>query len=90
MFHKIDCTVIRGGDPHMANHSGLKMDVSESNSSKVDSLVDEYKAQLNEDELKTLAIAEEHLGTSFDMKKSIGFLEWSEEKTKKIGLYIKQ
>ena len=63
---------------------------SKTSISESDSLVEEYKAQLNEDELKTLAIAEEHLGTSFDMKESIGFLEWSEERTKKIGLYIKQ
>jgi hypothetical protein len=35
-----------------------------------------YVSQLEEDEKKVLAIAQEHLGTSFDMAKSIGFLEW--------------
>jgi len=66
----------------MASPSGLKMDVSESDGSKGDGLVEEYKAQLNEDELKTLSIAEEHLGTSFDIEKSIGFLEWSKDRRK--------
>jgi hypothetical protein len=83
MFHKIDCTVIGIGKLQMASPSGLEV-------SEIDSLVEEYKAQLNEEELKTLAIAEEHLGTSFDMAESIGFLEWSKDRTKKIGLYIKQ
>lgn len=46
-------------------------------------LVEDYVAQLNEDELKTLSIAREHLGTSFDIEKSIGFLEWYKETTKK-------
>ena len=35
-----------------------------------------YVLQLDEDEKKVLAIAQQHLGTSFDMAKSIGFLEW--------------
>ena len=39
-------------------------------------LIDEYIKQLNEQELLVLSIAKEHLQTSFDITKSIGFQEW--------------
>ena len=35
-----------------------------------------YKSELTEQELIVLNIAIEHLGSSFDMSKSIGFIEW--------------
>jgi len=39
-------------------------------------LVQQYINQLDETQLKVYKIAKEHLGTSFNIKKSIGFLEW--------------
>ena len=38
--------------------------------------VDEYIAQLSEQERIVLDIAKVHLGSSFDIRKSIGFIEW--------------
>jgi len=42
--------------------------------------IEEYLKSLNEQERKTLEIAKDHLGTSFNIKKSIGYITW---KTKK-------
>ena len=39
-------------------------------------LVDEYITTLNEKEFKAYLIAKDHLGDSFQMEKSNGFLEW--------------
>ena len=38
--------------------------------------IEMYKESLNDLELKVLEIAQTHLKTSFDMKKSIGYLKW--------------
>ena len=37
---------------------------------------EEYVKQLNEKEKMALNIAKEHLGSSFNLEKSIGFLQW--------------
>jgi hypothetical protein len=42
--------------------------------------VTEYVASLNDAERKALQIARDHLGSSFDIEKSIGFLEYIERK----------
>ena len=39
-------------------------------------LIEEYKESLSEQERIVLQIAIEHLESSFDIEKSIGFLEW--------------
>ena len=39
-------------------------------------LIEAYIAQLNEQEKIVLAIAREHLQSSFDIIKSIGYQEW--------------
>lgn len=39
--------------------------------------VAEYIAQLNDKEKIAYNIAKDHLGTSFSIVKSIGFMEWS-------------
>jgi len=39
----------------------------------------EYLKSLTEKEYKAYEIAKSHLGTSFDLKKSNGFLEWSKK-----------
>jgi len=46
---------------------------------------DEVKAyikSLNDKERETLHIAEQQLGSSFNIKKSIGFKKWKEKKNK--------
>tara|TARA_B100001559_G_C16482934_1_gene614653 strand:- start:809 stop:985 length:177 start_codon:yes stop_codon:yes gene_type:complete len=44
------------------------------------SLVDEYTSTLSDLELQVLKIAEEDLETSFDIRKSIGFVSWLKKK----------
>ena len=41
-----------------------------------ESLLEEYIKQMTEKEYKAYEIAKSHLGTSFDLKKSNGYLEW--------------
>ena len=42
-------------------------------------LEERYIAQLNENERKTLEIARQHLESSFDLEKSLGFQQWLEK-----------
>ena len=42
-----------------------------------------YLNSLNELENKTLDIAKSHLGTSFNIKKSVGFIQWKQANTEK-------
>jgi hypothetical protein len=42
----------------------------------------EYLAQLNARQIKALGIARSMLGTSFDLRKSNGFLEWKSQQSK--------
>jgi transcriptional regulator CtsR len=44
--------------------------------------IDEYLSTLSEQEKKVLEIAIEHLGSSFDIVKSIGFLNWYDNQKK--------
>ena len=46
-------------------------------------LISQYVNSLNEQERKTLKIAKDHLGTSFNIKKSIGYLNWKKNITNK-------
>ena len=46
-------------------------------------LIDEYIQTLSPFERKGLAIAKDHLGPSFDMKRSTGFLRWKDARNKK-------
>jgi hypothetical protein len=46
-------------------------------------LIDEYIQTLTPFERKGLAIAKDHLGPSFDMKRSTGFLRWKDSRNKK-------
>ena len=41
---------------------------------------EEYIKQLNEKEKMALKIAQEHLGSSFNIERSIGFLQWKKER----------
>jgi len=38
--------------------------------------IEQYLKSLNEQERKTLEIAKNHLGTSFNIMKSIGYITW--------------
>ena len=40
--------------------------------------VNNYITSLSEEEKKTLEIAKSHLGTSFNINKSIGFIQWQQ------------
>tara|TARA_B100000902_G_scaffold373620_1_gene401761 strand:+ start:4126 stop:4290 length:165 start_codon:yes stop_codon:yes gene_type:complete len=41
--------------------------------------IEEYIAQLDEQEKLVLEIAKDHLGSSFDIERSIGFTKWLAE-----------
>ena len=43
---------------------------------ETENLVQQYIASLTEKELKAYEIAREHLGTSFQIEKSNGFIQW--------------
>jgi hypothetical protein len=43
----------------------------------------EYLAQLNEKEQLAYTIAKDHLGTSFNILKSIGYMEWKKKEKQK-------
>lgn len=43
--------------------------------------IDEYKKGLTQQERMVMKIAEEHLETSFDITKSIGYLEWEKARS---------
>ena len=40
--------------------------------------IETYLNSLNELEKKTLDIAKSHLGTSFNVRKSVGFIKWKQ------------
>ncbi len=40
------------------------------------SILDQYLSSLSEKEMKAYLIAKSHLGMSFSLEKSTGFLEW--------------
>ena len=46
---------------------------------KAEELIAEYKESLTEQEKLVLNIAIEHLESSFDIEKSIGYLKWLED-----------
>jgi len=43
-------------------------------------LMEEYLETLSEKEKKSYDIAKEHLGSSFQLEKSVGFLKWVKSK----------
>jgi transcriptional regulator CtsR len=44
--------------------------------------IEQYLKSLNEQERKTLEIAKDHLGTSFNIKRSIGYITWKNNQKK--------
>jgi len=49
-----------------------------------ENVVEEYLNSLTAQEKKTMEIAKEHLGTSFNIIKSIGFIKWNEKRLKSL------
>jgi hypothetical protein len=47
----------------------------------LENLVQQYIASFTEKELKAYEIAREHLGTSFQIEKSNGFIQWCKKQT---------
>lgn len=45
----------------------------------IQQLVEQYLNQLNEKERHAYEIAKSHLGTSFQLEKSVGFLQWKKK-----------
>lgn len=44
--------------------------------------IEQYLKSLNEQERKTLEIAKDHLGTSFNIRRSIGYITWKTNQKK--------
>ena len=49
----------------------------------MDKQIERYISQLNEQEKLVLEIAKDHLGSSFDIERSIGFTSWLKEQSAK-------
>lgn len=47
--------------------------------SSINELLEKYVESLSEKELKAYHIAKSHLGTSFSLEKSSGFIKWKEK-----------
>ena len=47
-------------------------------------IVEEYLNSLTNKEKQTMNIAQDHLGTSFNILKSIGFIKWNEQRLKRL------
>lgn len=48
----------------------------------IDQLLEQYVNQLSEKERQAYEIAKSHLGTSFQLEKSVGFLQWKKKQNK--------
>ena len=65
--------------PSSSTVSSTRRSVSSSSSvSSLSKLIQEYTSTLTPFEQKGLAIAKDHLGPSFDMKRSSGFVRWKD------------
>jgi hypothetical protein len=53
----------------------------EINRAEMEQMMEDYVASLNPKELKAYHIAKSHLGMSFDLQKSNGFLEFKNKRT---------
>jgi predicted deacetylase len=62
-----------------SNESRVSKEVTKVESIKSNSVQQEYIEQLCPIELKALIIAQDHLGSSFDLTKSNGFCSWLKE-----------
>jgi len=60
----------------MSSLSVTNLDTSSTNNSEEEENFKSYISQLSEKEKIAYEIAKNHLGTSFSLKKSIGYKEW--------------
>ena len=58
----------------------LRMETPESKVAAL-SLLDQYLVSLSDKERKSYEIAKEHLGMSFQLDKSVGYLKWLKSRT---------
>ena len=72
--------------PSSSTVSSNSVSVSSSSSSicSLSKLIQEYTSTLTPFEQKGLAIAKDHLGPSFDMKRSSGFVRWKDARIAKV------
>ena len=54
---------------------------SKENVATKEDTIAKYMAQLNEQQVKALELAKNHLGTSFNLRKSNGYKEWLKKET---------
>jgi len=67
--------------------SSTRMSHSSSSSiCSLSTLIHEYTQTLTPFEQKGLAIAKDHLGPSFDMKRSLGFTRWKDSRDAKASV----
>ena len=70
--------------PSSSTVSSVSLSVSSSYSPcSLSVLIQEYTSTLTPFEQKGLAIAKDHLGPSFDMKRSSGFIRWKDARQAK-------
>jgi len=62
-------------------YNTMENSTGESKKKDEQSQVETYMQGLSEQERMVMKIAEQHLETSFDVTKSIGFLEWKKSKS---------
>ena len=73
--------------PYSSTVSSIRLSSSSSSSTCSSSvLIQEYTSTLTPFEQKGLAIAKDHLGPSFDMKRSSGFVRWKEARQAKAAV----
>lgn len=58
--------------------------MSSTTTKQTQSLLDSYIKQLNDKEKVAYKIAKEHLGSSFNLEKSIGFQKWLKKNSNNI------
>ena len=54
----------------------------------MDKQIEAYIAQLDEQETLVLEIAKDHLGSSFDIERSIGFTSWLKEQSENMKITL--
>ena len=79
--HRIAPIHIHGSNVSKSSQPVLTGSGSVTNATLV--LIDEYIQTLSPFERQGLAIAKDHLGPSFDMKRSSGFIRWKDSRNKK-------
>ena len=82
VYHKIDI-IIFAILLYKLNLIHISEHMSNAGTTTIGVLIDEYIQTLTPFERQGLAIAKDHLGPSFDMKRSTGFLRWKDTRNKK-------